>query len=157
MGMDVHGQRPKDAPARPRRENFSTDERFWEAVFAWDKLPGVFFRASIWSWPVVMSVVAEANEKSHLGLDLRDWYSNDGAGLPAQDWCDALADAMQLVLDEIPDDGVVELQDPRGISELGNAVLTALGSAPVTRYRVDKEFVQVFIDFLRACGGFTID
>ena len=70
MGMDVYGN---DA---------STEE-------------GEYFRASIWGWPSITTVMEASGYDVPMG-----WYHNDGEGLGCQEDCDHLADMMEGFLSE---------------------------------------------------------
>ena len=132
MGMDIYGECPR-APT------------------------GEYFRASIWSWPPILTLVVEANERFALGVDLFGFDCNSGYGLGSQEECDRLAKALETILAET-DFPVftldVELR-PAEAATLG--ALQASGwEIETPAYSTDREHVEEFVAFLRECGGFRI-
>lgn len=135
MGMDVFGHKP------------TTEE-------------GKYFRASIWGWPSIITVM-EAS-----GYDVPSvWSFNDGEGLSTQESCDQLADMMDGYLSE------QKLTYAPVCTEFGakisNKITQKFKDTDITTdipdkvdpkevKLVDNEFVQSFITFLRGCGGFRI-
>lgn len=136
MGMDVYGN------------DVSTKE-------------GEYFRASIWGWPSITTVMEAC------GYDVPlEWYHNEGAGLGCQEDCDHLADMMEAYLSEnlltfaptCTEFGAVvsnaiakgDLKMPEGVGEDAKLV-DAKQVKPI-----DQEFVMGFVTFLRGCGGFCI-
>jgi hypothetical protein len=133
MGMDVSGKNP-------------TNTR------------GEYFRASIWSWPGILTVIMQANDTYDLGFDTKYWGSNDGKGLDLQADCDRLADAMQNILDADPDD-IIQSGDntaARVANTFAETISKGLGIEMEKDLSAEKEHVQEFISFLRSCGGFEI-
>ncbi len=135
MGMDVYGNEPASSK-------------------------GEYFRASIWGWPTITTVMEACGYDVPLG-----WYHNDGEGLGCQEDCDHLAYMMEGYLSE------GKLTYAPVCTEFGSVVAKAVADgkfgdmAPDARSGmpehtgvkpINVEFVQEFITFLRACGGFTI-
>ena len=124
MGMDVSGLNP------------SSDE-------------GGYFRASIWGWPTITTVM-EAS-----GYDVPEtWYYNDGEGLDTQEECDELA----LRMEEYINVKSHTTMAPK-VTDFGRVVFKAVTGEHVGREEVkpvDEGFVREFITFLRGCGGFEI-
>ncbi len=140
MGMDVYGTEPANSK-------------------------GEYFRASIWGWPNITTVMEAC------GYDVpMSWYHNDGEGLGCQEDCDHLANMMDGYLSE----GVLTFAPVCTTfgAKVSNAILDGVldkiadlpEGAKNSAKRVETndvkpinvEFVQEFIIFLRACGGFTI-
>jgi len=135
MGMDVYGNEP------------ASDE-------------GKYFRASIWGWPTITTVMEACGHDVPVG-----WYHNDGEGLGSQESCDRLADMMEAYLSE----GILTFAPT--CTTLGAQAFNALLDGkldgldlPEGAKRVEVgdvkpinvELVYEFITFLRACGGFCI-
>jgi len=136
MGMDVYGNEPANSK-------------------------GEYFRASIWGWPTITTVMEACGHDVPPG-----WYHNDGEGLGSQESCDRLADMMEAYLSE----GLLTYAPV--CTEFGAVVSNAIvkgdlvfkdgegkDAVPVAQNQVkpiNVEFVQEFITFLRACGGFCI-
>lgn len=136
MGMDVYGNEPANSK-------------------------GEYFRASIWGWPTITTVMEACGHDVPPG-----WYHNDGEGLGSQESCDRLADMMEAYLSED-----LTTYAPV-VTEFGRVVSNAIvkgdlvfkdgagaDALPVGQNEVkpiNVEFVQEFITFLRACGGFCI-
>jgi len=136
MGMDVYGNEPANSK-------------------------GEYFRASIWGWPTITTVMEACGHDVPPG-----WYHNDGEGLGSQESCDRLADMMEAYLSE----GNLTLAPV--CTEFGRVVSNAIvkgdlvfedgagkDAIPVAQNQVkpiNVEFVLEFITFLRSCGGFCI-
>ncbi len=133
MGMDVYGQEPKNSK-------------------------GEYFRASIWGWPTITTVMEAC------GYDVPEtWYVNEGEGLETQESCDHLANMMDGYLSEgkltyapvcTPLGAAVSNAIAKKLPEGTTSTLKKVEAADVKPINV--EFVQDFIRFLRACGGFKI-
>ena len=144
MGMDVWGNAPRNGQ-------------------------GEYFRASIWSWRPIHCLIQEANSRFSLGFDLTDFDFNMGAGLGSQSACDSLADALEKLLAETSTESftldlapqateaaVLSLLEGAGVAVgLAPTLEGASAVAPLT-YSADREHVELFIQFLRSCGGFEI-
>lgn len=125
MGMDIYGRTP------------STEE-------------GEYFSANIFTWPVILSVAKMSILVANLSMDTEGWDYNDGKGLQTQDECNALADAMEVVLRGTESSilGAEHLEATKAISKLFG------GIEPQAQAHRDRIFH--FITFLRGCGGFII-
>ncbi len=110
---------------------------------------GKYFRASIWGWPTITTVI-EAT-----GYDVpQEWYYNDGEGLDCQEECDELADKMEAYIN-VKDRTTLAPQ----VTDFGAEVASmATGEDvdPREMKPIDENFVREFIVFLRGCGGFEI-
>ena len=109
---------------------------------------GEYFRANIWSWHPIHQLC-----ETVLGTELRDWVYNDGAGFKTQKECDDLADRLEKYLDAYPEE-VIELESKLRVD--ANGILTH-GTGGRSVFHTSHEHVRKFIEFLRGCGGFTID
>ena len=136
MGMDVTGNEP------------TTKE-------------GEYFRASIWGWPSITTVMEACGYDVPLG-----WYHNDGEGLDCQEDCDHLATMMEGYLSEnlltfaptctefgaVVSNAIIKgdiaFKDGAG----NDAIQVASGDIKA----IDQDFVMGFVTFLRGCGGFSI-
>ena len=139
MGMDVYGNEPANSK-------------------------GEYFRASIWGWPTITTVMEACGHDVPPG-----WYHNDGEGLGSQESCDRLADMMEAYLSEgnLTFAPTCTMLGAKVSNALVDGKLDKLGlpeGAKSNAERVEEgdvkpinvEFVREFITFLRACGGFTI-
>lgn len=131
MGMDVYGRENEEA----------------------------YFRANVWSWRPLHVLICEANERFSLGIPkktLEYMKFNQGAGLESQAECDRLAEALEVILQEHGE--VISLDmEPQG----PEAVLLKLlrkhfKEDPAEAYLITREHVEMFIEFLRECGGFEV-
>ena len=158
MGMDVIGSNP-------------TTEK------------GSYFRANVWSWRPIHALIAIADARNGGRLvpeeTMRLMCSNDGAGLKSHKTCNALADALERLLEKpclITEHGL-EILD-----EEGERVITfPRDSSPMmcdkegrfwrpedvkagkvrqedlrSPYQTSFDHVREFIAFLRSCGGFEV-
>jgi len=130
MGMDIYGLMPSDEV-------------------------GEYFRANIWSWPIIAGLCDEA------GFGNIHWCFNDGAGLSTQVECDSLADALAAKLEQMPEKLFVETNCWTD----GNGALLSADSAKEASQdeiavepacSATREMVADFVKFLRKCGGFAI-
>ena len=111
---------------------------------------GNYFRANIWSWRTICYAMELAGyEVPH------NWQMNVGAGLSEQDECDQLADRLEQFLKSWDENTLVKECQTLRVDDDGRFVDpgTSDSSSP---YTVEREHLQAFIDFLRACGGFEI-
>jgi len=158
MGMDVIGKKPK------------TEQ-------------GAYFRANVWSWRPIHALIEIANLRSGDRLISRDTMllmcSNDGAGLKSQKDCNALANALERLLEKpclITEHGleIVEEKGERFIAFPINGSPMMCDkegrfwkSEDVRAGKVKREdlrspyetgfgHMREFIVFLRNCGGFEV-
>jgi hypothetical protein len=191
MGVDIYGRKPKIVTEGPKQIDFksSTDEEkyeFWNKVEEWQKEnPGIYFRSSWWGWRPIHMLCEMAKDKYRLKMDMSYWDSNDGKGLRTQKQCDRLADALELMLNDIvykefladnsnviqiakgswratdygkiTSDEEAELNDryPNG-TILWAPVLTKKGVMVKSAHKCSLEDIKDWILFLRGCGGFKI-
>lgn len=151
MGMDVYGINPAD------------DD-------------GDYFRANVWSWRPILSMIELANEmagKTLLDQETLDSMGhNDGAGLNTQGECEFLAQLLQQLVTpkNLSDAGFVVdgeeinypiwdkekdlVTDAEGLLKRADEVddLENYKSA----YGTTFDHVKQFIKFLRSCGGFEV-
>lgn len=133
MGMDVYGNEPANSK-------------------------GEYFRSSIWGWPNITTVMEAC------GYDVpQSWYMNDGEGLTTQESCDQLADMMDGFLSEkkdvsVPTCTAFGAQVTNMLNkDLPDDIEIDMPTVDPTEVKpLNVEFVQEFITFLRACGGFRI-
>ncbi len=135
MGMDVFGRNPSEPS-------------------------GQYFRASIWMWrPLHEQIVLRCgdlfDEKELIAM-----VYNDGAGPSDQRICTVMADRFDQALSIHKDGFAIECDELR-VTEDGRFVGSeALTENPalktVSPYRVDRESVLEWIQFLRHCGGFEV-
>ena len=153
MGMDVFGLNPKIKPhsAKPEEPDWELSSREQRKSYfdADDKYksenPGIYFRANIWAWRPIHHIIIIANDTHNLGIDeeiIIRMSLNDGAGLDKQEDCDALADAMEYILERGPD--IIKWDSQSNDSEFKHA------------YCTDRTHALQFVSFLRECGGFQV-
>ena len=186
MGVDISGRSPINRGTKPTIDwdtaTLEEQELHWEHLTAWKaENPGSYFRANWWSWRPIVMLVDHVARQEGLDIDTASWSYNDGAGLESQEDCDALADALQRLLDANDnltkeDDRIYlvmgswsnlngqfvsesELENvdlpPMG-SIMYSSFITADGTVLQSSHSTSKEHLQQFINFLRECGGFQI-
>lgn len=140
MGMDVNGREPKNAA-------------------------GEYFRANVWSWRPLLSLIIEANALHGVGIDedtLHGMGYNDGIGLEDQFMCDRLADALHKVMSEPPKTLEMvgdRLEKPSDMRISHDGTFLPRGTSRTegeSAYSITQEHVARFIVFLRGCGGFEV-
>ncbi len=191
MGVDIYGRMPKIVSGRPDQIDFksSTDDEkqeYWNKLEEWEgKNPGIYFRSNWWGWRPILLLCEMAKDKYRLKMNMSDWGSNDGKGLRTQKQCDRLADALELMLNDIvykdfmsDNSNVIymvtgswdETDTGKSFSDEGNElnekyeygtilwapVVTKKGIMVETRYSCSLGHIKDWIDFLRGCGGFQI-
>lgn len=190
MGMDVYGKAPQTVGERPERpENWDSlteydKDMYFNSLKIWESNnPGVYFRASCWSWRPIHAVCQFAIHIAELPFNTSDWGYNDGGGLKTQEECDMLADAIGVYLtlnnsemhdqDDtmylclgswvtssgkfMPRDLEEELNDtyPTG-TILYRGVVTKDGTLAYPSHSCPLYHINNFVTFLRKCGGFEI-
>jgi hypothetical protein len=186
MGVDISGRSPINRGTKPTINwDTATEEekdKYFELNDAWqEKNPGSYFRASWWSWRPIVMLVDHVAHQEGLEIDTVSWSYNDGAGLESQEDCDALADALQRLLDANnnlteEDDRIYlvmgswcnlngqfvsesELENvdlPPVGSIMYSSFITADGTVLQSSHSTSRKHLQQFINFLRECGGFQI-
>ena len=190
MGMDVIGLDPQlkgEKPKEPEnwdslteydRDMYYTDLDIWRS-----NNPGVYFRASCWSWRPIHAICDMAIDITKLPFDTKYWGSNDGKGLKNQEECDMLADAIGVYLtlnnynmhdqDDtmylclgawttssgkfMPKDLEDELNETyKQGTILYRGVVTKDGTLAYPAHSCPLYHIQNFVTFLRKCGGFEI-
>lgn len=138
MGMDVYGINNKNA----------------------------YFRANIWSWRPIHSIITEVASDFIPPEVLRSMSANVGGGLKSGADCKKLASRIQLWMEH----NANGLEFPAGSNSSDNEVIAALESLikamgqdvkvdkaslnPV--YSVDDSHLKEFVEFLNTCGGFEV-
>ena len=118
MGMDISGLNPTivgDEPIFPKDWD-TLSEKAKDYYRELDEEyhnnnPGIYFRASIWSWRPMHLAIIQANESLKLGIDddtIEGLAHNSGAGLKTQEECDGLAEGLEMLVDGMGEDGVTE-------------------------------------------------
>lgn len=134
MGMDVYGKQPSHEC-------------------------GEYFRASIWSWPVIHQLMATTC-RDLLGEELlKAMEYNDGAGPDDQATCESIADRLEQALKEtvdcaVPDTCRIDTESEK----VDPAVLMKRvheGGGKFS-YTMRNSLVTEWIEFLRHCGGFEV-
>lgn len=99
MGMDIYGLNPVLRDEKPTIdfENTTEEQRaaYWEYKNKWEQEnPGYYFRANIWSWRPIATIILACANHYKLGLPsefINGIDENSGAGLKTQDECNVLA------------------------------------------------------------------
>ena len=190
MGVDIYGKAPKLIGKKPELD-YSDDnitdkqkKEYWDALEKWeDKNPGYYFRSNWWSWRPIVMLCKHAAEQYELNFDFDSWMGNDGLGLENWQECNAMADALEKVVDEEdnlkdPDDqiycnmnswsqsGSQGLLDDELTDKLnedypyGTIMFTSIvsddGNVYYPSHGTPLWMIRQFIKFLRNCGGFSI-
>ena len=190
MGMDVIGLDPQIVGEKPQ------EPKNWDSLTEYDKdmyyndldiwranNPGVYFRASCWSWRPIHAICDCAIHIAELPFDTKGWGENSGFGLKTQLDCDILADAIELYLtlnnanmhdqDDtmylclgswttssgrfMPKDLEEELNEAYPLGTiLYRGVVTKDGTLSYPSHSCPLYHIQNFVTFLRKCGGFEI-
>jgi hypothetical protein len=133
MGMDVYGRKP-------------------------DSEEGKYFRANIWSWRPIYSLICELcsdllSEKTLMGMAF-----NDGAGPKSGKTCLKMAERFDKWLEHNASGSVIETDAIR--VEKGTGKFIRPGEDPAVEtespYSVDDEHLKEWVEFLRHCGGFQV-
>lgn len=110
---------------------------------------GEYFRANIWSWRPIHQLCELV-----LKRQLPEWSFNDGKGFKSQKECNKLADALERYLRKFPKEKIA-IESHIRVSKDGT-FLKPGSTGGESAYSTDREHVEEFIKFLRACGGFEI-
>ena len=126
---------------------------------------GNYFRANIWTWPAIMSLVAQTEV---LPQDLVNAMQfNDGAG-PDERQAKQLANALEIMLAEKPDSEIIRCTGSNCPTfGLARQVLKELqspvhpedfspGSEEIEGSTVEVGYLREFINFCRESGGFKV-
>lgn len=189
MGVDISGINPIIRSNEPviDFQNASDDAKniYFEERGKWNnENPGVYFRASWWSWRPILIFIESVISKHNLKLSTENWGFNDGAGLKTQEECDLLAEYLKKELVNIQETMQLEDDDqmsvnlgswvsidgsfidekttdtlnnnyPQG-SVLLTSIITENGTPVQPAHSVDIGHIKEFITFLGECGGFQI-
>ena len=190
MGVDIYGKSPKLIGKRPEidynDDSITEDQKkeYWDALEKWeDKNPGYYFRSNWWSWRPIVMLCKHAAEQYELNFDFDSWMGNDGLGLENWQECNAMADALEKVVDQEdnlidPDDriycnmnswsqsGSQGLLDDDLTDKLnedypyGTIMFTSVvsddGNVYYPSHGTPLWMIKEFIKFLRNSGGFSI-
>jgi hypothetical protein len=133
MGMDVYGRNP----AGPE---------------------GVYFRASISKWPVLVKIITTLCPQETVGC--KHWHTNDGDGLNSAQAL-ALGNAIEQKLRS--GEVAAALRDPVITCQAEPPIIAAIEQAfggqlvsLLCDEDVDETYVAKFASFVRASGGFAI-
>ena len=149
MGMDVYGRVPKNEEGR-------------------------HFRANCWSWRPLCRIMWES-EAADL-LDEKTWESmayNNGAGPQTGEVAEEMADLISdwLLVEECSEHGMEYYEPRQELVRHSDIRVDALkflygpGNKCVdedykglthSAYRIHKDHIKEFINFLRNCGGFQV-
>ncbi|MCP4708400.1 MAG: hypothetical protein GY869_07240 [Planctomycetes bacterium] len=128
---------------------------------------GNYFRANIWTWPAIMSLVAQTEV---LPQDLvHEMQFNNGVGPNARQ-AKKLADALEKMIEDKPDDQVYHSSGSNcpalGVAQAVRDLLSSATEAenvpvgPDSEYEsgssVDLGYLREFIQFCRQSGGFRV-
>jgi hypothetical protein len=189
MGVDISGIAPQIIGERPELSNWDTatkyeKERYFNSLDIWmTNNPGVYFRASWWSWRPIYAIALMAIKDANLPFDTAYWDSNDGMGLKTQEECDQLADAIEKFMSSknadmqddddrfylclgswttvsgsfVPSDVEDKLNEKYPIGTiLYQGVVTDDGTLTFPSHCATLSQITNFKNFLRKCGGFEI-
>ena len=141
---------------------------------------GEYFRANIWHWPPIHSLIATTEVLDSEALDAITY--NDGY-LISEEAAIAIASALEVIMDDLPEEYSIRVFQPELIEESvvmdeGREVITYRpnyesepketrvgddgrllrddeegGKSP---YTISKEYLNAFIAFCRYSGGFAV-
>lgn len=134
MGMDVYGRHPASAA-------------------------GKYFRASVWSWRPIHSLICELCTDLFDNETLTSLGFNDGAGPESDEICQKMAERFNNWLETHASGLEIDIGDVR-VDQNGH-FLTAEEAAKdgqVTRspYSTDDDHLKEWVTFLQNCGGFQV-
>jgi hypothetical protein len=180
MNPIVRSKQPKS----PDWDTASDKEKdtYFEKSDKWhEENPGVYFRSNWWGWRPLVQLCETVDSLYGLNIDFSYWGSNDGAGLETQEECNKLADALESFVSKIDfaDDedwfgiytgswstlegGFVDDKITKKLDEqyqwgdvIRQSIMTDSGTIVEPSHKVYKVRIDMFINFLRECGGFTI-
>lgn len=120
---------------------------------------GKYFRASIWTWPIIMTVLREHCEDL-LGPELlRLLEYNDGAGPDDQETCSQMADRLERLLlstDDVVVAGTCHVHCTSEEVASGRWIDRIHEEPGRFGYTTRKAILTEWIAFLRNCGGFAV-
>ena len=112
---------------------------------------GKYFRANIWSWRAIRDVMELS------GIDVPgSWSCNDGAGCDDPDECQNMADKIEAFL-KSRDDEYFSTPSSNGMGvDLNGRFVPADTKGARSPYRVYRDHLSEFVEFLKTCEGFEI-
>ena len=169
MGMDVYGRNPVVNPnsVKPEGIDFqksSEQERddYFNAVNKYEnENPGVYFRANVWSWRPIHSLICKfcdehLRETGKILIEdpvLNSMGMNEGSG-PEEEWqCKELAKRFDKWMEHNVNGATSSVSlasTPEGM------VVSALGGDETPSYSTNDEHLKEFVRFLENCGGFEV-
>ena len=184
MGVDISGRNPIIRGVKPTIDWDDASEKekdaYWKKSAKWEKKnPGDYFRANWWSWRPIVGLVNELN----LDIDTVSWNFNEGNGLDTQDECNILANALTEYISKetkmkedddkiyvvmgswsdingeyLSPDFTERYSDtlPAKNSILHHPIVMEDGTIAVSTHSIRLDHLNVFIAFLKECGGFRI-
>lgn len=189
MGVDIYGMNPKLKSEKPQLvpESASEEEKiaYFKALDQFEEdNPGVYFRATWWSWRPIHVIADLAIKVADLPLSTKGWDTNGGDGLKTQNDCNLLADAIELftilskkemtedndrmyvcldfwarqdgkIIRDVEINNQLNEDHPIG-TVLYSPVVDSTGEIAIPVYGVSLSHIKEFINFLRNCGGFEI-
>lgn len=130
MGMDVYGRNPSDECGR-------------------------YFRASALSWPTLMLLTLKLCCPDLVNKDqFSAMMRGSGAGPDNQDACSAIADRFEQWL--AAQNGHVFTAEYVSTASVNAATPPHPPKSDAEMYRVDRQLLEQWIEFLRHCGGFEV-
>ena len=120
---------------------------------------GKYFRASVWSWRPIQSLIYELcrdllDEETLAGIGF-----NSGAGPADQATCTKMAARFALWMEHHVDGHKVDLGmnvAPDGRLLFGEEIADHPDLEYETAHQVDDDHLKEWIEFLRHCGGFEV-
>ena len=110
---------------------------------------GEYFRASVWAWrPLHFLIYRFCSDLIDAETMMR-MASNDGAGPNDADVCNAMADRLERWLNGFKGETFTQIRPHRLGDWFG-------WHRPNSNYKIHREHIMKFINFLRHCGGFWV-
>lgn len=188
MGMDIYGLNPQLVGKQPTIDfEKATDEekkQFFNDLDAWEESnPGYYFRANLWSWRSIQTLIDSVLTMYDLNWDTSKFGENSGGGFRTQEQCDTIANGIEEILGDmieagketiylnlgmwvsyeptggvfnVPEEIQDELNEENTRTYVQGPIVASNGQLVVPAHSVNINHIKNFVNFLRHCGGFEI-
>jgi hypothetical protein len=188
MGMDIYGLNPQLTEERPEINwDTSTEEsrkEYFKIIEEWEENnPGYYFRANLWSWRPIHTLIDSVLAMYDLNWDTSKFGENSGGGFKTQEECDTIANGIEEILGDmieagketiylnlgmwvsyeptgstfnVPEEIQDELNEEYTNTYVQAPIVASNGQLVVPAHSVSINHIKKFVNFLRHCGGFKI-